>query len=125
MKTTKDIAEILKPLNSEGKYDAIIHRAELNGYHDFKHDAIQGHPEYGECPCPKVQLVADLSAFPELKHIELDVINGVYDESPDAEDTERMRNDLIDDGASDEFMKVMKFKVPTYSERVKRRLNNN
>lgn len=84
--------------NTENKYDALIERSRNKGYHDFKFDTIQDHPEYGDCTCPKHQLVADLNPFPELEDIRKRVIDGEFDESPDDEDKERMRQDLKENG---------------------------
>lgn len=123
--STKDIADILKAINTEGKYDAIILRASLQGYHDFKHDKIPDHPEWGECICPKVQLVDDLRKFPELESIADDVISGKYDESADADDQKAMRDNLINDNAPSAFFEMLGFKKPSYAERVKSRLNKN
>ncbi len=116
MGQSKDIAEILRQRDAE-KYRAIIERAELNGYHDFKHDRIPDHPEYAECICPKMQLVMDLSKFPELADITRRVVDGEFDESPDPIDGEEMRKWLLDDGAPDEMFKAMRFEPPSYAER--------
>ena len=118
-KTTKDIASILLQMPDPGKYQKIIDRAANNGYHDFKFDTIPDHPEYFEdCVCPKMKLVEDLNEFPELSHIRKDVIDGVYDESPDEDDNERSRAELMDDGAGDAVFEVLGLKVPTDIERM-------
>jgi len=90
MPQSKDLAEILTS-RSPVKYKKIIERAALNGYHDHKFDKIPGHPEFGECVCPKMQLVQDLMQFPELKDIREDVISGKYDDRADTEDQQEMR----------------------------------
>ena len=96
-KTTKELAEILKKMNAD-KYKHIIDRAANNGYHDFKFDQIKGHPEYGDCICPKIQLMHDLLEHPELSEIVKDVIDGVYDEAADEEDKAMMKGWLSVDG---------------------------
>lgn len=122
MAETKDIAEILRKREPE-KYKAIIERAELNGYHDYKFMKIPGHPEYGKCNCPKVQLLEDLSPFPELEDIQQRVIKGEFDERADTEDTEEMRGWLMDDDSPDKMFEVLGFKVPTNAERMLRKKN--
>jgi len=117
---TIDLAEILRKRDAE-KYKAIIERAALNGYHDHKFDKIPGHPEYGECTCPKVQLVKDLSVFPELEDVRQDVMNGKYDEPADKEDQEEMRGWLMDDNSPDGMFTMLGFEIPTKEEREKRK----
>lgn len=113
---TKDLVEILSKRDAV-KCAAIIERASLNGYHDYKFMKVVGHPEYAECACPKMQLVEDLSVYPELNDIRMQVIDGVYDEKADEEDQEEMRMWLLDDNASDTLFKALGFKVPTKEER--------
>lgn len=113
---TKDLAEILSKRDAE-KYKSIIERAGNNGYHDHKFDKIVGHPEYGECMCPKIKLVEDLSVFPELSDISQDVISGKYDEPADLEDQAEMRGWLMDDNAGDGMFEMLGFAVPTQEER--------
>lgn len=113
---TIDLAEILSKRNPE-KYKSIIERAALNGYHDHKFDKIPGHSEYGECVCPKIQLVDDLSTFPELNDIRQEVMDGKYDEPADETDQEEMRGWLLDDNSTDVMFKTLGFKVPTKEER--------
>lgn len=117
MPQTKDLAEILSKLNAE-KYKSVIERAANNGYHDHKFDKIPGHPEYGNCTCPKIQLVSDLSKFPELSDIKNDVMSGVYDESADAEDQKEMKGWLIDENFPDSMFEILGFKIPTSEERI-------
>lgn len=121
---TIDIADILKKRDAD-KYRDIIVRAANNGYHDFKFDNIPGHPEYGNCICPKAQLVEDLSRFPELKDISRDVISGKYDEQADQLDQQHMRNMLIADDVPDAFFKMLNLAPPTETERRLRRPINN
>ena len=121
---TKDLATILSQRDPT-KYRAIIERAGNNGYHDFKHDKIPGHPEYGECVCPKVQLVSDLDEFPELEDIKQRVIHGEFDESSDETDQQEMRGWLIQDGAPDALFEHLNLKVPSEAERKLRRAINN
>lgn len=113
---TKDLAEILAKRNPE-KYRVIIERAANNGYHDHKFDKVPNHPEYGECICPKIQLVNDLSQFPELSDIRQQVMDGVYDEPADEEDQAEMRGWLMNDNSPDEMFTVLGFKAPTKQER--------
>lgn len=87
--TNNELVEVLTSRNVDGKYDKIIERAKKNGYHDFKFDQ---NPEYEETICPKIDLVEDLSKFPELEDVRNDVMSGVYDESPDAEDAEMIKS---------------------------------
>jgi len=88
--TNKELVEELTERNTKGKYDALIERAKTNGYHDFKFDE----DKYADCICPKTDLVNDLFAFPELADVRKDVINGVYDESPDEEDKAQLAKDF-------------------------------
>ena len=116
MPATKDLASILSSRDAI-KYSSIIERAANNGYHDHKFDKIPNHPEYGYCPCPKIQLVHDLGQFPELSDIRQQVMDGVYDESADAEDQAEMRGWLMDDNAPDAMFKELGFDIPTKQER--------
>jgi hypothetical protein len=121
---TIDIAEILRGVNPT-KYKAIIDRAANNGYHDHKFDKIPGHPEYGDCICPKVQLVKDLSEFKELGDIRQRVMDGDFDEPADAQDVEEMRGWLISEGSPDVMFEQLKLKLPTQAERLLRKPINN
>lgn len=121
---TKDLATILSS-RDQNKYRDIIVRAANNGYHDHKFNKVPDHPEYGQCLCPKVQLVCDLQQFQELSDIRQQVIDGVYDEPADEQDQQEMRGWLIEDGAPDALFDQMKFKRPTVSERQMRRAINN
>lgn len=116
MGQTKDLAEILGKRNPE-KYKAIIQRAALNGYHDHKFTKVLGHPEYGDCNCPKMQLVQDLSPYPELNDIREMVMNGKFDEPADLEDQEEMKGWLMDDNSPDGMFQALGFKIPTKEER--------
>jgi hypothetical protein len=116
MAETKDIATILAQ-RDQNKYREIIVRAANNGYHDHKFGKIPDHPEYGECVCPKVQLVSDLDQFPELSDIRQQGIAGVYDEAADDQDVEEMRGWLIHDGATDQMFDPQNLKRPTAAER--------
>lgn len=118
MPVTKDLANILSKLNPV-KYRHIIERAAANGYHDYKYDRIIGHPEYGETACPKLQLVEDLSKFPELQEIRQQVIDGLYDEIPDQDDQQALIDLLLEDNAPDAMFKSMGFPVPTFEQRQK------
>lgn len=115
---TQDLAKLLANRNAE-KYKHIIKRALLNGYHDFKFDSIPGYPEYGDCICPKMQLIQDLAEFPELIDISQQVIDGKYDESPDKEDDFQIATWLMDDNSPDVMFEMLGLKVPTNEEREK------
>ncbi len=115
-KSTQEVAIILGKRDTE-KYKEIIVRAANNGYHDFKFDNIPNHPEYGECICPKSQLVEDLAKYPELKDVRQMVINGDFDEHPDAEDNLITEGMMINEGVPDEMFKALGFEVPTKEKR--------
>ena len=117
MNTNLDLVLVLKRRNNNGKYDALIERAANFGYHCFKYDSIEEHPEYGECLCPKMQLSEDLLLFPELEDVRNDVMNGVYDEHADEDDIKMIQGWLIEDHATDKFFEVFGIPVPTYEER--------
>jgi hypothetical protein len=116
MPATKDLAEILSKRDPI-KYRAIIERAALQGFHDHKFDSIPGHPEYAECMCPKMELVNQLAAYPELSDIRQQVMDGVYDEPADKEDQAEMRGWLIDDNSPDGMFTALGFEIPTKEER--------
>lgn len=124
MAETKDIAALLAKRDPD-KYRDIINRAANNGYHDHKFNKIPGHPEYGECVCPKMQLVSDLVVFPELDDIRRQVMDGVYDEPADEQDQQEMRGWLIEDKAPDGMFVELGFKIPTPAERMSGRAINN
>lgn len=116
--SSKYLAVILAKRDPE-KYKSIIERASLNAYHDFKFDQIPGHPEYGDTICPKIQLVEDLSRFPELNDIRKAVMDGEYDDAPDEVDDFSMRLVLIEQGTPDAIFQLLGFKVPSVDEREK------
>lgn len=116
MAASKELAEILAKRDPE-KYKAIIERAANNGYHDHKFDKIPGHPEYANTDCPKIQLVSDLSAFPELSDIQQRAMDGEWDDPADEEDQEEMRGWLMDENAPDAMFKQMGFRIPSSKER--------
>lgn len=99
------------------KYKAIIDRAANNGYHDFKFDSIPGHPEYAEDVCPKMRLVDDLSAFPELNDIRELAMNGEWDDIGDEEDALVMRGWLMDENSPDAMFKLLGLNPPSSRER--------
>ncbi len=68
--TDIDLAMRLIALNEEGKYDLLIRKCEAGDYHDFQ----------SSFATPKINLIHDLSEFPELADIADDVKKGVYDE---------------------------------------------
>jgi hypothetical protein len=116
MPATKDLAEILSKRDPI-KYKALIERAANNGYSDHKFDKVPDHPEYADCICPKVFLVNELAAFPELSDIRQQVMDGVYDEPADKEDQAEMRGWLIDDNSPDGMFTALGFEIPTKEER--------
>jgi hypothetical protein len=115
MPQSKDLAGILTKLNPV-KYKDIIERAANNGYHCFKYHKIPDHPEYADCE-PKSQLVYDLAQYPELAEIKEQVMDGLYDESPDQEDQQEMMAMLLQDNSPDAFFRSMGFPIPTKEER--------
>jgi hypothetical protein len=70
-----------------------------------------------------MQLVSDLSSYPELEDIRNEVINGKYDEPADEEDQEEMRGWLMDDNSPDAMFTMFGFKIPTKQEREQRNKN--
>ena len=116
MPATKDLAEILSKRDPI-KYKAIIERAANQGYHDHKFDSVPNHPEYADCMCPKMFLVNELAAYPELSDIRQEVMNGTYDEPADKEDQAEMRGWLMDDNSPDVMFTTLGFAVPTKEER--------
>jgi hypothetical protein len=99
------------------KYREIIDRAANNGYHDFKFDRIPGHPEWAEDVCPKMRLVQDLSAFPELNDIRQLAMEGEWDDTGDDEDAMVMRNMLMDENVPDAMFKMLGFNPPSSKEK--------
>jgi len=85
-----ELVQELTERNKEGKYDDIIARAKEKGYHDFKFDE----DKYPDCICPKMDLVKDLSDFPELSDIRGGVMGGEFDESPDEDDERKMIEEM-------------------------------
>lgn len=83
--TNKELVEELLSRNKSGKYDHIIAEAKDNQYHDFKNEKYA---------CGKIQLVSELSEFPELTDIKDAVIRGDYDESMDEADKKDMKDYL-------------------------------
>lgn len=81
----------------EKKYATLIENAANNVYHDFKSNETM----------PKVKLVSDLTAYPELSDIRQDVMDGVYDDPADETDKAMMRAELEADGASEAFIKAL------------------
>lgn len=98
MKST--ITDLVKELESrntpDGKYDDIISKAAAGEYHDYKNKKYAA---------PKMVLVEHLSEFTELDDIVKAVMNGDYDEKPDADDEEMMRKELKEMGLSDKIIK--------------------
>ena len=86
-----DLPMVLETLNREGKYDHMINRAKEGGYHDFKFIEL---PAYNDCICPKMELVDDLSEFPELSELRSAVIHGEYDDEADEEDKVALAKEL-------------------------------
>jgi hypothetical protein len=120
-----DLPLALEPFNKNGRLNHIIERAKNYGYHDFKFDCVPDHPEYADCNTPKIQLVKDLSRFPELDAIRKDVINGKYDDTSDETDKARMRAILLSEHASDNvFVSILGQDAPTKEEREKFKLQS-
>jgi hypothetical protein len=118
MNSYQDLPKRLEELNAGDKYKAIIERAKNLGYHDYKFDRVPDHPEYSECDCPKIKLVEDLAQFPELQELCADVMNGMYDDKPDASDEMHIRNMLLSDDAPDfMFKSILGQDPPTEEER--------
>ncbi|MFN3405172.1 MAG: hypothetical protein ACK40G_13825 [Cytophagaceae bacterium] len=90
------LPRILELRNTNGKYDHIIQKAKKGGYHDYKFDLV--YPET-EALCPKMELIDELSQFPELEDIIDMVVSGDFDDRPDEEDKERLRKDLRENGS--------------------------
>lgn len=86
--TNKELVEDLLQINQTGKYNQLIANAKANRYHDYKN------PE--DVICGKHEVVKDIDQLndPNLKEIRDKVIDGYYDETPDEEDKEMMRQDL-------------------------------
>jgi hypothetical protein len=84
--TNKELVEELTARNLDGRYDQLIKNAVNNFYHDYKA------PE--EIVCGKMELVKDLSNYPELGDISTKVMEGEYDEVADEEDKAQMRAEL-------------------------------
>ena len=84
--TNKELVEELEKRNEDNRYDRLIDNAKSNRYHDFKN------PE--DVVCGKVELMQDLSQFPELVDVKNRVIAGEYDEEMDEEDKAEMRKTL-------------------------------
>lgn len=84
--TNKELVEELTRRNTKGEYDQLIKNALANRYHDYKNpdDVI----------CGKIDLVNELTHFPELSDIRKQVINGDYDEVADEDDKAAMRAEL-------------------------------
>ncbi len=116
MPVTKDLAEILTARDPV-KYREIVERAANEGYNDFKFDCIPEHPEYADCFCPKMQLVEDLTEFPELNDIRRRVIDGDFDEPVDPDDRFRMRVEMMNDCVPDAIFTALGFDPPTEEER--------
>lgn len=95
--TIIDLVVELTALNPDGVLDAIIAEAQAGEFHDYKNNKYT---------CGKMALVELLQPFERCNSIRLDVINGVYDESPDEEDKAMMRKELTE-GMPEESAKEM------------------
>ena len=111
MTNSQKIAVELTALNPD-KYNQIIERASLNGYHDFKFDSIPGHAEYGDCTCPKSQLFQDLMFYPELGRLAERVLQGEFDDIPDKEDNLMTSLVLLNDGAPEVMFEMLGLNKP-------------
>jgi hypothetical protein len=89
--TNVDLVKILHERNKNREYDALIVLAARNHYHDYKSEAA----------APKMELINDLSIFPELKDVSERVMQGEFDESPDESDKDELRDWLKNDPNGD------------------------
>lgn len=83
--TNKDLVEILEAMNDPERYGRLIQNAKDLYYHDWKAPEVVF--------APKVDLVNELSKYPELLHIRNQVIDGVFDEDPDELDLRILKSD--------------------------------
>jgi len=88
-----DLVVELTALNPDGALDEIIKEARAGEFHDYKNQKYV---------CGKVELVKQLSQHERCNSIRQAVMNGDYDESPDAEDKAKMRAELVEDAGSEE-----------------------
>lgn len=84
-----ELVQELEKRNTDGLYDEMIQEAKAGEYHDFKNTKYL---------CGKVALASKLVKFPELNDIRQEILQGVYDESPDEDDKKRMAADLRANG---------------------------
>lgn len=115
MPETVEIANKLRGIDPV-RYARVIQRAEAMGYHDFKFTNDAAHTWV----FPKLQLLNDVSQFPELHWLYLDVMNGDYDEGVDNVDSQAMRISLIKFGATDVLFTALGLQRPTQLERILR-----
>lgn len=96
----KDIEMLIPEIENNLLVKAIINEATLGEYHDFKNK---------KHACGKIALVDDLRHTGDNRFDNLiqDVINGIYDESPDEEDKANMKKDWLENGGSEEMYNQM------------------
>lgn len=89
------------PIEKRSPYvQEIIKQAQRGEFHDFKNTTYA---------CGKTQLahMLHLANEPALLNIRQAVINGDYDESPDAEDEANMKKDWLENGGNEENWKQL------------------
>lgn len=77
--------KLTPPLELMSLYQETIHEAIAGEYHDFKNDKY---------PCGKVAVVGRLQKL-GFNDLAKRVMQGEFDEKPDADDVQKMRNDVI------------------------------
>lgn len=96
----KDIKTAIPEYETNEKLMLIIKEAEAGEFHDFKNKKYV---------CGKFQVHAMLFGLKDqrLNGIIHDIIHGVYDESPDAEDKAEMKKDWLANGGTESTYKAM------------------
>lgn len=95
-----DIREVLPNSEQNVFVKEIIAQAERGNFHDFKDEV------YVFSKLALIKMLDD-SGEPALKPIREAVINGDYDESPDAEDKAMMKKDWLENGGTEETYRKM------------------
>lgn len=97
----KDILAVIPDGESIPEIKEILDEARAGEYHDFKNEKYI---------CGKMAVVSKLTDK-RLSAIKKDVMDGVYDEEPDAEDDAKMKAEWLEDGGTEEmFDKLFKQK---------------
>jgi hypothetical protein len=78
-----DLPKMLLAKDENKRFSGLIEKAVKGMYHDYKSDLAT----------PKVELVNDLSRFPELEEIRQMVMEGEFDEEADDEDLAMLKKD--------------------------------